>query len=280
MRGLGRQEMGTRSWQRSARPAGDSTSRRSESCARAVHTSTGESPWRASTRAWPNSAVLSCLLPRDNILDVKHAIGQPERIFSMSSMLLVNQREYSQCQACYWSTRENVLNVKHAIGQPERIVSMSSMLLVNQREYSQCQACYRSTRENVLNVKHAIGQPERMFSMSSMLLVNQGEYSQCQACYWSTRENVLNVKHAIGQPERMFSMSSMLLVNQRECSQCQACYWSTGRRTRTDSFISLMPTHVTAKTIACSLTLVRGGGVVQSQNVPSRWPIGGQALET
>jgi len=183
---------------------------------------------------------------RENILNVKHAIGQPERIFSMSCMLLVNQREYSQCHACYW---------------------------VNQREYSQCQACYWSTRENILNVKHAIGQPERIFSMSRMLLVNRREYSQCQACYWSTRENILNGKHDIGQPERIFSMSSMLLVSQREYSQWQACYWSTGRPTYTDLFIPLMATRVTAvtaKTIAFSHTLVRGGGGVQSQDVPWR----------
>jgi hypothetical protein len=37
------------------------------------------------------------------------AIGQLERIFSLSGLKLVNWREYSLCLACYWSTGENIL---------------------------------------------------------------------------------------------------------------------------------------------------------------------------
>jgi hypothetical protein len=99
------------------------------------------------------------------------AIGYVSSIFSVSGILFVVCRVYSQCLASYWLHVENILSVSHPIGGVSRIFSVSGILLVVCRVCTQYIASYWLCVECVISVWHPIGCVSSIFSVPSIRLV-------------------------------------------------------------------------------------------------------------
>jgi hypothetical protein len=140
--------------------------------------------------------------PDRYILSVWPPIGHTQGIFSVSGLLLVTRRAYSQCLVSYWSHAGHILSVWSPIGHTQGIFSVFGLLLVTRREHSQCLlSCWshagggRTSSSPSIWRGTPIGHTQGIFSVSGLLLVTRRAYSQCLVSYWSLHQGGAEHRH-------------------------------------------------------------------------------------